>query len=376
MVLHHCEPPYGGPEVQALRLAVRLMSRGHRVLVIAKGSGNYPAFEKRDGVPIYRLNHPGLASLEVLYRLYALRNSFDIIHVHSAGRLAASAIRFAHAFNKKIFVKVTMNGGIVKAVKPGPLGFIKRVSPFRNSKVELLKQADSMIAITQDIVKDLRQYAFPEEKIAYIPNGVDTSLFYPPSDEEKRALRARLNLPQDKTLFIFTGKITKRKGIDVLLTAWLKASEAHQQAVLVIIGSGVGQKDSLEQYAHSFIVENNLKDSVLMVGAVDNVEDFLKAADVFVFPSRWEGLPNSLLEAMAASLFCIASNIEGVNELIIPGKTGVLTPVGDAAALVQALDQAHKSRSLSLAAEAAAVIQREFSIEATTQKLEQLFMRK
>jgi glycosyltransferase involved in cell wall biosynthesis len=376
MVLHHCEPPYGGPEVQALRLAVRFMKSGHQVLVIAKGSGNYPAFEKRDGVPIYRLNHPGFASVEVLYRLYALRNAFDIIHVHSAGRLAASAIRFAHAFDKKVFVKVTMNGGIVKAVKPGTLSFVKKLSPFRNSKVELLKRVDSMIAITQDIVEDLRKHGFPEEKIAYIPNGVDTSLFYPPSDEEKRALRERLNLPQDKPLFIFTGKITKRKGIDVLLTAWLKTSEARQQAALVIIGSGVGQKDSLEQYAHTFIVENDLKESILMIGAVDNVEEFLKAADVFVFPSRWEGLPNSLLEAMAASLFCIVSNIEGVNELIIPEKTGVLTPVGDAAALAQAMDEAQKCRNLSLAAEAAVVIQREFSIEATAQKLEQLFIRK
>ncbi|MDF2502454.1 MAG: hypothetical protein K0Q77_3168 [Anaerosporomusa subterranea] len=82
------------------------------------------------------------------------------------------------------------------------------------------------------------------------------------------------------------------------------------------------------------------------------------------------------MEAMAASLFCIVSNIEGVNELIIPEKTGVLTPVGDAAALAQAMDEAQKCRNLSLAAEAAVVIQREFSIEATAQKLEQLFIRK
>jgi glycosyltransferase involved in cell wall biosynthesis len=78
---------------------------------------------------------------------------------------------------------------------------------------------------------------------------------------------------------------------------------------------------------------------------------------------------------MAVSLFCIASDIEGVNELIIPDKTGVLIPVGDADALARELDAAFASRNNSLAVEAAAVIQREFSIAATAHKLEQLFMK-
>ena len=376
MVLHHCEPPFGGPEVQALRLAARFERDGHQVVVVARGSGNYPMFERVDGIPVYRLNHPGLASLELSYRLFKLRDSFDIIHVHGAGRLATAAIRFACCFDKKVFVKVTMNGGLVKPAKPGLLGLAKRMNPFRNSRINQLKQAAAMIAITHDMVDDLRRHDFPETRIFYIPNGVDTNLFYPASDTQKRQIRLQLNLPLDKTVYVFTGKITRRKGIDTLLAAWLDAVQTRRQAVLVIAGSGTGQKDSLEQYAQAFISEHQLQTSVIMTGAVDNVADYLRAADVFVFPSRWEGLPNSLLEAMAVALICIASDIEGVNEIIIPGETGILVPAGDAAAWSRALDAIDQSRNRVLAENAAAVIRHDFSLDSTVRKLEQLFMTK
>lgn len=373
MVLHHCETPFGGPEIQALRLAELFVAEGHKVIIIARGSGRYSDFETIAGVPVYRLNNPGLASVEVLYRLFVLRNAFDIIHVHGTGRLATASIAFAHRFNKKVFVKATMNKGIVKKNELWPRTLLKKIYPLRSSKISKLKNADSMIAITGDIVDDLHKLGFEETKIAYIPNGVDTTVFYPPSDEEKRILRAQLNLPNDKTIFAFTGKITKRKGIDILLEGWEKARKANKEAFLVVIGSGVGEKDSLEEYAHSFVQKHQLVDSVCFVGAVDCVWEYLKAADVFVFPSRWEGLPNSLLEAMAVGLLCIASDIEGVNELIIPGKTGILVQVGDSDALAQVLDEALRDQKPQLSTAAAALIKKDFSIHSTKNKLQRLF---
>lgn len=167
MVLHHCEEPFGGPELQALRLAERFVADGHAVVIIAKGSGRYPAFEMLKGIPVYRLNHPGFASVEVLLRLFLLRNSFDIIHVHGIGRLATASIFFAQNFHKKVFIKVVSNIGYSSDKR----------RKYSAVKLRRLKAADSMIAITRDIVEDLRSLGFPEDKIAYIPNGVDTSFF-------------------------------------------------------------------------------------------------------------------------------------------------------------------------------------------------------
>ena len=373
MVLHHCEKPFGGPELQALRLAKLFVAEGHQVLIVAKGSGRYPKFENIAGIPVYRLNHPGLASIEIFYRLFLLRDSFDIIHVHGTGRLATASIVFGHRFHKKIFVKATMNKGIVKEVKAGLPALSKKIKPFLSNKIKKLKEANAIIAITQDIVDDLQKHGFQKEKIAYIPNGVDTTAFYPPSVEEKQKIRCTLGLPERKKIYAFTGKITRRKGIDIILEAWGKTTKARKDALLIVIGSGIGEKDSLEDYAHEYIKDHSLADSVRFIGAVGNVSEYLQASDVFIFPSRWEGLPNSLLEAMAVGLLCIASNIDGVNEIIIPEKTGVLTPVGDSDALAQALDNALWDQKPQLSAAAAALIQKDFSINATKNQLHQLF---
>lgn len=372
MVLHHCEEPFGGPELQALRLAKKFIADGHKVIVIAKGSGHYPKFEIIMDVPVYRLNHRGLASIEVYFSLFKLRNLFDIIHVHGTGRLATASIAFAKHFHKKVFVKVVANLGVINRKK-----VLSKVSPeklhnFRFNKINALKTADGVIAITHDIVEDLLTLGFVKDKIAYIPNGVDMNLFYPTSLVEKQTLRKRLNLPIDKRVVVFTGKITKRKGIDVLLEAW-RNSDIKDKAVLVVIGSGMGQKDSIEENAHNFVKEYNLNDSVSFLGAKDNVNEYLKASDIFVFPSRWEGLPNSLLEAMSTGLLCVASNIEGVDELIIPEKTGILTKVGDSNALGKALELACQHYSGELGINAALFIKQNFSIETTKQKLEELF---
>ena len=373
MVLHHCEKPFGGPELQALRLAKLFVAEGHQVLIVARGSGRYPKFENIAGIPVYRLNHPGLASIEIFYRLFLLRDSFDIIHVHGTGRLATASIVFGHRFHKKIFVKATMNKGIVKEVKSGLPALSKKIKPFLSNKIKKLKEANAIIAITQDIVDDLQKHGFQKEKIAYIPNGVDTTAFYPPSVEEKQKIRCALGLPERKKIYAFTGKITRRKGIDIILEAWGKTTKARKDALLIVIGSGIGEKDSLEDYAHEYIKDHSLADSVRFIGAVGNVSEYLQASDVFIFPSRWEGLPNSLLEAMAVGLLCIASNIDGVNEIIIPEKTGVLTPVGDSDALAQALDNALWDQKPQLSAAAAALIQKDFSINATKNQLHQLF---
>lgn len=173
-------------------------------------------------------------------------------------------------------------------------------------------------------------------------------------------------------IFCFTGKVTKRKGIDVLLEAW-KEADIKKSAALIVLGSGTGQKDSLEEYSADFVNKYGLADSVKFIGAVGNVAEYLKASDVFVFPSRWEGLPNSLMEAMAVGLLCIASDIEGVKELINAGENGVLTPVGDSTVLKKELEEACRKNSLAMGIAAADFIRCNFSIDTTTKRLEELF---
>jgi glycosyltransferase involved in cell wall biosynthesis len=177
MLLNNFEPPFGGPELQAIAIASRLMEREHQVMLVAKGTGNAPQSEQINGISVYRLNRKGCSSIEAWFQLLKLKDQFDIIHVHGVGRLASIAIYFARKHGKKVYVKVTTAGHIVKEVKPGVLGMLKNLSPFRGKKVALLKKADGMIGMSDELLAEMEKHGFLTEKIFYIPNGVDTGKF-------------------------------------------------------------------------------------------------------------------------------------------------------------------------------------------------------
>ncbi|HWR06365.1 glycosyltransferase family 4 protein [Sporomusa sp.] len=372
MILNNFEQPFGGPELQAQKVAALLMARGHGVFIIAKGSGKAPAHEVLDKLQIIRLNVSGLASLELFMQLFKYKNDYDVIHVHGVGRLASVAINFGKHFNKKVFIKVTTAGHVIKKPASRFKELMQKVLLFRERKLKLLQQANGVIAISSEIRQELENNGFSEKSIYDIPNGVDTSHFYPASQEEKVRLRNQLGLPVDKQIFIYTGKLTRRKGIDTLITAWCK-SLAQEKGMLVMLGSGKGQGDSLETYIHTRIKAESLNHSVLTPGDVDNVADYLRAADVFVFPSRREGLPNSLIEAMACSLLCIASDIGGNKDLIIPGCNGFLLPVEDVDEWSRQINNASVAIDNNLSEAAVSLISDKYDLRITVNRLERLF---
>ncbi len=373
MVLNNYEPPFGGPELQARKIALRLIERGHSIIFVARGNGKAPAYEQEGGLAIYRLNHPGFASLEALWRLYRLRDQYDILHVHGVGRLASVALQIGKKYGKKVYLKVTTAGHIVKPAAPGLAGILKQLSPFPKRKLRQLQQVDKWIAISSEIIQELKNNGFGANKIVRIPNGVDTAVYHPVLSNEKAELRRQLNLPLDKKIFIFSGKITRRKGIDTLITAWAQTKEAKQQGLLLLVGSGQGQSDNLEDYLTEVIAKGEFADSVIRTGEVGNPVQYLAAADIFVFPSRREGLPNSLLEAMACGLLCIASDIGGNNDLITDGYNGYLVPANRIEQWSSMFDNAVRKPDSSLPQAAAATIRENYNLERTVDSLERLF---
>lgn len=373
MILNNFEPPFGGPELQVAAITSRLRERGHEVIIIARGTNTAPQYEEIHGLPVYRLQRKGCGSVDCWRQLSIMRDRFDVIHVHGVGRLASAAILFARLHGKKVFVKVTTAGHIIKELPPGAKGMLKALLPFRWLKPALLKQAHGIIAISDEILAELEKTGFSGKKISYIPNGVDLEKYRPATDEEKLELRKQLGLPPEKKVYIFTGKITSRKGIDTLLQAWQGAAALRGRAVLVLVGSGAGQSDNAEEWACRFVTEQNLGDAVVFAGARTNIPEYLAAADCFVFPSRREGLPNSLLEAMAANLLCLASDIGGNRDVIMHGETGMLVPAERVADWSEALENALLQNDPALGAQARELIKSKFSLDATVEKLIELY---
>ncbi len=165
----------------------------------------------------------------------------------------------------------------------------------------------------------------PERKLRVVPNGIDPAPFTRAPDP---VLRTRLAGSPDRQLVFTAARLSPLKGLDVLLSAAALVPEAR----FVVAGEGP-ERAALEARAEALGVAHR----VHFLGARDDVPDLLAACDLFVLPSRVEGLPLSVLEAMAAAKAVVATRIGGTDEVVIDGETGILVPPGDAAALASAI---------------------------------------
>ncbi|OGO42530.1 MAG: hypothetical protein A2W36_03970 [Chloroflexi bacterium RBG_16_58_14] len=190
-----------------------------------------------------------------------------------------------------------------------------------------------MVAVSQQV----SSYAALEEniredKIIVIPNGIqaaDNRLLAP---SQPVALRAELGLQPGAHLVCSVGYLTEQKGHRFLLEAIPLVIQKYPGTIFAIAGDGPLLKE-LKGQAEAL----NLAGAVIFLGNHSNVADLLSLADIFVLPSLWEGLPIALLEAMGAGVAVVASQVDGVEELIVDNQTGLLVPPSDSQALSQAI---------------------------------------
>lgn len=195
------------------------------------------------------------------------------------------------------------------------------------------------LLITMNTEDEARARRFAAGQVALVGGvGVDLTRFDPPAD--RRQVREMLGLPQDAKVIIAVGEHSKRKNHQTILRA--AALVPDVQVLLCGWGDGL---ESLKALA----AELDIADRVHFLGFRSDVPTVLRAADVYVFPSLHEGLPVALMEAMAAGLPCVASDVRGCSDLIKPEEGGFLMQPMDhkemAAAITELLgDEAMRSR--------------------------------
>lgn len=161
-------------------------------------------------------------------------------------------------------------------------------------------------------------------------NGVDLDHFAPAAAEVRQQERRRLGIGSEDTVFVFVGRLVRDKGVEELLQAFDRLLQGREHVVLVLVGDQEQIRDSLSDQA---VARLGRGDGVVQLGWRDDVRPVLAAADVCVLPSYREGLPNSLLEAAASGLPVVATDINGCNEVVEPGRTGLLVPPRSVTAL-------------------------------------------
>jgi glycosyltransferase involved in cell wall biosynthesis len=356
----------GGVELQAAQLSASLARRGMPVMVVTRRvTSNLPKEGMLDGVRVHRIPPGGRRShliglltvpIAVTF-LLRRRHDYDLMHVHDMFALLLSAYIVSLLTGKPFIVKVPTQGNVARrASDTTPVSLYSRLlhhillPPFVWRRI--LRRAKAYIAISDEIAREL-EIADLHDNIWRIGNGVDTVRFSPADDAERRKLRQKLNLPQDAYIIVSHGRIAQRKRLDVLIDAVAQMGERRANLCVLLIGEPVD--DGLQARLQKRIETHGLALTVRFAGITDWPEDYLRAADVFVLTSEQEGLPNSLLEAMACGLPVIASHIGGVTDIVQDGTNGLLFETGDVNQLRALLERFIGARDEAAALGVAAV---------------------
>jgi glycosyltransferase involved in cell wall biosynthesis len=178
-----------------------------------------------------------------------------------------------------------------------------------------------------------RRLKVPRERVTVVERGRDPSRLGVPSADRRRTARERLGLPGEACVLVNVGRQDYQKGQDCLLSAVVELRRTMPGAILLVVGRSGSASARLERQ----VVTEGLEEQVRFLGHRADVPDLLAAADVFVFPSLFEGFPGAVVEAMALALPVVAADIEPVRELVVPERTGLLVPPGDPTALAASI---------------------------------------
>jgi glycosyltransferase involved in cell wall biosynthesis len=311
------ERGFSGGEVQLFLLMEGLRARGHANLLVCPPDSDAEREARRRGFAVECVAMRNDLSLGAAYRISTVlrRHAPALVHCHTgrANWLGGVAARWAR----------------VPALSTRRMD--RHVSHGLRTRWLYRRLLRRVAAISPAVARRLREAGVPPERISLIWSAVDPERLQPTAT--RQALRARLDAAPDTACLLVAANLVNRKGVDVLLAAYA-ALASRECTELWIAGDGP-ERASLEAAATRL----GVADRVRFLGHRSDVPDLLEACDVFVLPSRLEGLGVAALEAMARSRPVVASAVGGLAETVLAEETGLLVPPGDAAALAAALER-------------------------------------
>lgn len=279
-----------------------------------------------------------LAHVVELWRTYRLlrRERFDVVHVHTpiaglVGRIAAWAagipvkIYTAHGFY--------FHEGMPHSKRLFHI-WLERLGAWFGDFIMTVSGEDEKAALELGIARP--------SQIETIHNGVDVERFDPAlfPTQSRSEMRTRLQIPPGSVVVGFVGRLVREKGIVELVQAVAQLAKRFPQLQLLLVGDVLASDyDAGKNVALAEAEHLGIRNRLVLTGMVEDTRPYLAAMDVFCLPSYREGMPVSLLEAMAMARPCVATNIRGCREEIVHGQSGLLVPPRDVSSLVQAIER-------------------------------------
>lgn len=301
-IVHLAQPTTGGVAEVVLQLVEIAIADGEHVIVGCPGDGDLATRAQAMGatwIPLDLARNPGLADLMALRR-----------------------IRKAMVDARVVFAHSSKTGALARMVRPRgvPLVFVPHgwswlvggrfARAYRIIERVLGRRADVTVLVGHDELAEGHRVLGPDARLRVIENSVDLERFHPPAEPR----------PGDDLTILCVGRLTRQKGQDLLLRAVARLGDIRPTVRLV------GPGDAEDLAALSDLADRlGLEDHVHFVGSDDPVTH-LQRADIVAIPSRWEGLPLVMLEAMACGAAIVASSTAGVDAL---ADAGAVVPMGD-----------------------------------------------
>lgn len=302
---------------------------------------------RRDDFPVHPLAARGDADPVAIFRLARLlrRERFELLHAHTAHAhgVAAAALRL---LPRRLRPKIVVSRRVI----------FSRASFSTRRKFD---RADRIIAVSLAVREGLVGSGIDSARIQVVRDGVPIGQ-QPAANDERERVRRLLGLRPNDKLVLHLAHLSEEKGQSDLIAAAPAIRRAVPGASIAMVGQGL-LRERLERQASAHA------EGILFAGfwPPDRIPTLLAAANLFVFPSRQEGLGSVLLEAMAAGLPIVATRTGGIPEIVRDGCTGLLVPPGDPPALADAVIRLLSDPALAarLAAAALEFVEREGSAE-------------
>jgi len=310
----------------SVKVALKLSERGHRVSFLAAPGTRTAEALSDSAVTVLRIKPTAYVDPWNVRRVrkWIDRERVDVVHCHHGKDLWLLSAALGRR-QAKIPLVLTKHIGTLKP----KTDVLHRL---------VYRRVDHIVAVSDVIRRNVvRTHPVPERKVSVIPNGVDLGRFNP-GREARRDVRSVFGIPEDAFVIGTAGRLSWWKGYrEFLETAAALVRKRKGLWFLAVGGTTTGEEDEAEaihQLARSF----DLRDQVVFTGFRTDMPRLYCAMDLFLYPAYAEAFGLVLIEAMAAGLAVVSTRCDGVPEIVLDGKTGVLVPARDSGTLIRAVE--------------------------------------
>jgi glycosyltransferase involved in cell wall biosynthesis len=321
----------GGPD-KTILLSAQLHDKAHVSVVVAyirdAHDREFRIAEKAQvcGLTFYEIEEQGKLDLRVIraIRDIIIRHDINIIHAHDYKSDLFAYLVHRWLWRRRIALLSTAHAWVIL----GPRGEL-----YRRLDLFLMRRFDHLIAVSHATKREMVAAGVPESAISVIHNAIDIEAWSP--QRATTTLRKELGLERAFPVVGYVGRIMPEKDLHTWLRAAALVARKCSQARFVLVGDG---RDGTTQHQlQKLAVTLGIAEQVIFLGYRKDLLPIYATFDMFMLSSRREGLPNSILEAMAMGIPVVTTDIAGAKELVVGGQTGFVLPQGDTHGLAQAI---------------------------------------